>query len=98
MATEVTMDWSDLQARDSTLMSPLGWAASEFLVLAEERPQLGLHLLTAPRPRVHLLAFVMAMSAGKLVAGVLEDALRRPTREVLADFGFAELRGLRRLL
>jgi hypothetical protein len=92
------MQLMGLDQRHGTLAWPLGWAAAELLVLAGERPQLALEVLTAPRPRLHLLAFVLALSPTKPTAGMLEDALRRPMRDVVRDLGFAELRGLRRLL
>jgi hypothetical protein len=92
------MELTDLDKRQGTLAWPLAWAAAELLVLAAEQPQLALDVLTAPRPRLHLLAFLLAMSTTTPTAAMLKDALRRPVRDVLGDLGFAKLRGLRRLL
>lgn len=92
------MEQADLRKRDGTLARPLSWATAELLALAEVRPRVALELLRAERPRLHLLAFILANAPNKPTTELLEGALGRPTRDILADFGFAHLRGLRRLL
>jgi hypothetical protein len=88
----------DLVDRHDTLGGPLGWAFSQFLPVASVHPALGLKLLTAERPRLHFLAFVLAMTSGDVTAEAIDHALGKPMREVLADMGLSDLHGLRRLL
>jgi hypothetical protein len=88
----------DLTDRHATLAQPLGWAFSQFLPVASAHPALGLRLLTAERPRLHFLAFVLAMTSRTITAEAIDHALGKSMREVLADMGLCEVRGLRRLL
>lgn len=81
-----------------SLSQVLGWAEEEVLELAKSVPGLALQLLTAPRQRLHLAAFALAMSDGSKSPGLLEDALTLPARDVLARLGLAEIKGLRRVL
>jgi len=92
------MDMPHFAAHSSTLAWPLGWAGPDLLALAATRPSVGLQLLAAERPRPHLLAFVLAMAPQPASAELIDQALTRPMRDVLAGLGYADLRGLRRFL
>lgn len=88
----------ELFERQSTLAWPLGWAFADVLPLASFQPDLALDLLTAKRPRLHFLAFVLATAPGTLAAETISQALRKPVKEVLASLGLPGLRGVRRVL
>jgi hypothetical protein len=92
------MSLVDLTERQGTLAWPLGWAFAELLPAASTRPDLGLKLLTTARPRLHFLAFVLATSARPATPELIDQALHKPMRKVLADMGLSGRRGLRRLL
>lgn len=83
---------------DRPFSSLLGWAEPEFLVHAEQKPTLALRLWTAPRQKLHLVAFLLSNSQGQISTQVLENAVTLPARTVLADLGFGGLKGLRRAL
>jgi hypothetical protein len=92
------MDFFDLSQRHGTLTWSLDWAFAELRPLLPSQPQLGVQLLTAERPRLHFLAFVLAVTPGPATVDAVNDALTKPMRDVLADMGVSHIRGLRRLL
>lgn len=92
------MTQAALCQRHSTLAWPLGWALVEILPLASRYPALGLKLLMAERPRLHFVAFVLALQASPVAADTIDQALTKPMKEVLAGMGLAETRGVRRVL
>lgn len=81
-----------------TLAAPLGWVLADLARTITLKPAVGSALLTAERPRLHLLAFVLAMTPKSLSADDMRLALTKPMRDVLADHGFGALKGSRRVL
>src|SRR5471030_1026292 len=92
------MEFTNLNARNGTLAWPLGWAGPDLLAVATAQPTISLQLLTAERPRLHFVAFVLAMTPHPASADTIAQAINRPMREVLASLGLSGLRGVRRVL
>lgn len=84
--------------RNAALSCALGWAQEPVLAVISDDPSLAWHLLTVPQPRLHFLAFVLAITEPATPAALLRDAIRLPMRDVLPRLGLVETRGLRRVL
>ena len=92
------MELTNLNARNGTLAWPLGWTGPDLLAVAAAQPAISLQLLTAERPRLHFVAFVLAMTPQPASVDTIDQAINRPMREVLANLGLSGLRGVRRAL
>src|SRR5476649_1267772 len=92
------MELTNLNARNGTLAWPLGWAGPDLLAVAAAQPAISLQLLTAERPRLHFVAFVLAITPHPASVDTIDQAINRPMREVLASLGLSGLRGVRRVL
>lgn len=84
--------------RPDTLAAPLGWILEDLARAIALKPAIASELLTAERPRLHLLAFVLAMTPKPLSADDIDLALTKPMRDALADHGVGDLKGSRRAL
>lgn len=83
---------------NAALTCSLGWAQAPVLAAVVDDPNLAWHLLTVPHQRLHFLAFVLAVTVPTTPAGLLQDAIKLPMRDVLPRLGLPEIRGLRRVL